>query len=339
MDYSQVKKLPKIELHCHLDGSIRSATLQKIAKEQNIDLPDDLEQLNELLVAPPTCKDLNEYLERFHLVVQCLQTEKALETAALDVIQQAAEENIQYIEVRFAPTLHIQKGLPLTKIITAVLKGLNKGEALYGVKSNALLCGMRHEELTKIEEIVHLAEVYSSKGVVGFDLAGNEADFPPAVFKDVLDLASQLSIPVTLHAGECGCGKNVADAAYLGAKRIGHGIALKDTPEYFDLLKDRNILIEMCPTSNFQTKTVTELADYPFKKFLEAGIPVCINTDNRTVSNTTLTNEYMKLAEWYKLSYEEMEQLNHYAVNGAFITEGEKNELHELLTKAYQKLC
>lgn len=337
MDFLQVKKLPKIELHCHLDGSIRPETLMKIAKKQKIEFPNNLDSLKELLVAPETCKDLNEYLERFDLVLQCLQTEEALEAAAFDVIEQAAAENIAYIEVRFAPTLHTQKGLALPEIITAVLKGLKKGEVLLGVKSNALLCGMRHEELSSIEKVTSLAKEYLHKGVVGFDLAGNEVDFPPYTFKEIFELANQLDIPLTLHAGECGCGKNVADAVYLGAKRIGHGIAVKDTPEYFALLKEQKILIEMCPTSNFQTKTVTQLAEYPFKVFLEAGIPICINTDNRTVSNTTLTNEYMKLHKWYNLSYKEMEQLNHYAVDGAFITEKEKAVLHDLLAEDYQQ--
>ncbi|ALS02012.1 adenosine deaminase [Enterococcus silesiacus] len=336
MRREQVKKLPKIELHCHLDGSIRPETLRKIAEPQGIFLPADNEQLKELLVAPIDCQNLNDYLKRFDLVLSCLQTEAALTAAAFDVISQAAEEHIQYIEVRFAPSLHTEKGLSLPKVVQAVLAGLEQGQQRFGVKSNALLCGMRHEEATAIEKIVQLADAFKKDGIVGFDLAGNELNFPPYTFEETLGLVNQLTIPLTLHAGECGCGKNVADAIYLGAKRIGHGIAVKDTPEYFSLLRDKNILIEMCPTSNFQTKTVTKLADYPFQTFLEAGINVCINTDNRTVSNTTLTDEYMKLHEWYGITYADMEKLNHNAVNGAFIPESEKQVLHEQLTISYQ---
>lgn len=335
MKREQVKKLAKIELHCHLDGSIRPETLRKIAEPQNIDLPNDDNHLKELLVAPIDCQNLNDYLERFDLVLSCLQTEEALKAAALDVISQAAEEHIQYIEVRFAPSLHTEKGLSLPKIIKAVLAGLKQGQQLYGVKSNALLCGMRHEETVAIEKIVQLAEEFKKEGIAGFDLAGNEQDFPPYTFEETLGLVNQLSIPLTLHAGECGCGKNVADAIYLGAKRIGHGIAVKDTPEYFSLLRENNVLIEMCPTSNFQTKTVTKLADYPFQIFIDAGINVCINTDNRTVSDTTLTDEYMKLHEWYGITYADMEKLNHNAVNGAFIPESEKQVLHEQLANSY----
>ncbi|WP_086315318.1 adenosine deaminase [Enterococcus sp. 7F3_DIV0205] len=336
MKREQVKKLPKIELHCHLDGSVRPETLRKIATPQGISLPADNEQLKELLVAPVDCQNLNDYLERFDLVLSCLQTEAALTAAAFDVISQAAEEHIQYIEVRFAPSLHTEKGLSLPKIIKAVLAGLEQGQQRFGVKSNALLCGMRHEDTAAIEKIVQLTEDFKTDGIVGFDLAGNESDFPPYTFEETLELVNQLTIPLTLHAGECGCGKNVADAIYLGAKRIGHGIAVKDTPEYFSLLRDKNILIEMCPTSNFQTKTITRLEDYPFQTFIDAGIKVCINTDNRTVSNTTLTDEYMKLHEWYGITYADMEKLNHNAVDGAFIPESEKQVLHEYLTGSYQ---
>lgn len=336
MEEMIIKKLPKIELHCHLDGSIRPSTLRKIAQAQGITLPANDEQLKNLVVAPERCADLNDYLTRFDVVVNCLQTTEALEMAAYDVISQAAEENVAYIEVRFAPSLHTKQGLSLTEIVTAVLAGLNRGQNDFGVKSNALLCGMRHEELASIEKIVYLADSFRNSGVAGFDLAGNEIDFPPYTFEEVLNLANQLTIPLTLHAGECGCGKNVADAVYLGATRIGHGIAVKDTPEYFPLLKEKNILIEMCPTSNFQTGTVQTLVEYPFQQFLDAGILVCINTDNRTVSDTTLTKEYLKLAQWYHLSYQEMEQLNHNAVNGAFLSELEKQTLHETLKSGFE---
>lgn len=332
-----VKQLPKIELHCHLDGSIRPETLVKIARKQGIPFPTNTQELHDLLVAPPDCQNLNDYLKRFDVVLTCLQTEDALQEAALDIISQAAEENIRYIEVRFAPSLHMQKGLSLPKIVTSVLKGLRQGTEKYGVQSNALLCGMRNEELKDIEKIVHLAKDFETQGVVGFDLAGNEIDFPPYTFEETLDLVQQLDLPLTLHAGECGCGKNVADAVTLGAKRIGHGIAVKDTPEYFSLLKENNVLLEMCPTSNFQTKTITSIADYPFKAFLAAGIKVCINTDNRTVSETTLTDEYMKLHEWYKITYADMEQLNHHAIEGAFISDSEKQRLHEQLSSSYQQ--
>lgn len=335
MQRERVKQLPKIELHCHLDGSIRPDTLRKIAQVQGIALPADNEQLKKLLVAPEQTKNLGEYLERFSLVLKCLQTEEALKEAAFDVISQAAEEAISYIEVRFAPSLHTVKGLSLHQIVTAVLDGLQQGQLQYGVQSNALLCGMRHEELESIEKIVHLADSFKTLGVAGFDLAGNEVDFSPYKFEDILNLATKMTIPLTLHAGECGCGKNVADAVALGAKRIGHGIALKDTPEFLSFVKEHEILLELCPTSNFQTKTVTSIEEYPFQLFQDAGLTVCINTDNRTVSNTTLTDEFMKLHEWYGITYQDMEKLTHYAIDGAFLPKEQKDTLHQHVITSY----
>ncbi|MHC5228216.1 adenosine deaminase [Enterococcus sp. LJL99] len=337
MQKTVVKKLPKIELHCHLDGSIRPKTLVSIAEKQQLPLPEDFEQIKKEMIAPANCQSLEDYLTCFDFVLPYLQTEAALTEAAYDVLSQAAEENVHYIEVRFAPSLHTENGLTHTQIITAVLSGLNQGFEAFGVKSNALLCGMRHEELTEIKKIVHLAEQFKEKGIVGFDLAGNESDFPPNTFKDVLNLATELTIPLTLHAGECGCGKNVADAVKLGATRIGHGIAVKDTPEFFSLLRENDILIEMCPTSNFQTKTVQSIEEYPFKQFLAEKIKICINTDNRTVSNTSLTDEYLNLHKWYNISYADLEQLNHFAVDGAFLPTDEKQALHELLAIAYKQ--
>ncbi|MDR0921967.1 MAG: adenosine deaminase [Lactobacillales bacterium] len=333
-----IENMPKVELHCHLDGSIRPATIQKLADMQNIPFPETLEKAKNLFTAPMETKDLNEYLEKFSYVGTLLQTTDTLTLAAYDVISQASEENVKYIEVRFAPSLHTQKGLSLPEVITAVLKGLNNAEQDFGVKSNALLCGMRHEELAEIEKIVLLAKEYLHTGVAGFDLAGNEVDFPPYHFEEVLNLANELSIPLTLHAGECGCGKNVADAILLGASRIGHGIALKDTPEYFDLVRDKKIVLELAPTSNFQTKTVKSVEEYPFKKFLDEGLLVTINTDNRTVSDTTLTKEYEKLADWYDLTLDDFEQVNHHAVFGAFLSPDEKEKLHEKLTQGYKAL-
>lgn len=335
MERKIVKKLPKVELHCHLDGSVSVETLLKIAKKQQMQLSVNAEQLAKMVTAPKTCQNLMDYLACFDTILPFLQTAYALEEAAYDVISQAAADSVAYIEVRFAPSLHTKNGLSFTQIVTAVLAGLRRGEQDFGVKSNALLCGMRHEDLQDIEHVVHLANQLKTNGVVGFDLAGNEADFPPQQFQDILALAAQLTIPLTLHAGECGCGKNVVDAIHLGASRIGHGIAVKDLPEAFPFLKEKNILMEMCPTSNFQTKTVTHLAEYPFQTFLDAQIPVCINTDNRTVSNTNLTEEYMKLHAWYRLTYQDMHQLNHYAVQGAFISDAEKKSLQQQLDHGY----
>lgn len=336
MQRNIVEKLPKVELHCHLDGSIQPHTLKKLADAQGIDLPDDPKKLKKLLTVPQDCQSLLEYLTKFDPVLPLLQTESALEIAAFDLIEQVARENVRYIEVRFAPSLSTRKGLTLTQVVQAVLKGLSEGEKQFGVKSNALLCGMRHHTIEKNVAVAKTAHDFAEKGVAGVDLAGDEAHYPPELFEEMLKKASEWHIPITLHAGECGCAHNIRESIRLGATRIGHGIALENDPELLSKCAKEQILLELCPTSNLQTKAVKHPEDYPFLTFLKAGVPICINTDNRTVSGTTLTDEYLKLGAWYGLNYATLEQLNHYAVDGAFLLEREKELLHRELEAGYE---
>ncbi|MBP1042972.1 adenosine deaminase [Vagococcus sp. BWB3-3] len=333
-----VQHLPKIELHCHLDGSVRPHILEQLAQIQNRPLSATGPELAAKLIAPEECQSLLEYLERFDIVLPYLQEASALELIAYDLIAQVAAENVTYIEVRFAPMLFVKEGLTITEIVAAVLAGLKRGEVAFGVKSNALLCAMRHHSHQRNQEVIESAKEYLGRGVAGFDLAGDEANYPTADFSELISLGVTQQIPVTLHAGECGCPQNVAESIRLGATRIGHGIAIQKDPAVLQTCIENQTLVEMCPTSNFQTKAVLELADYPFKHFLEAGLKICINTDNRTVSNTTLTDEYLKLHQWYGIDYRCMETLNHNAVDGAFISDQVKEALHAQLTAEYAHL-
>lgn len=333
-----VKTLPKIELHCHLDGSVRPHILEQLAQSQNKPISATGPELAAKLIAPEECQSLLEYLERFDIVLPYLQTTAALELVAYDLIAQVAEENVAYIEVRFAPMLFVKGGLSISEIVDAILAGLKRGETDFGVKSNALLCAMRHHSPERNQEVIECAKEFLSRGVAGFDLAGDEAGYPTDLFAELISLGTAHQIPVTLHAGECGCPQNVAESIKLGATRIGHGIAIQKDPTVLQSCLDNQTLVEMCPTSNFQTKAVLNLADYPFKAFLDAGLNLCINTDNRTVSNTTLTDEYMKLHQWYGISYDTMEALNHNAVDGAFISDQAKRNLHKQLTIDYANL-
>lgn len=335
MEETIVKQLPKIELHCHLDGSVRPHILEKLAHDQGNPLPWTGRELADKLSAPEDCDSLLEYLERFDIVLPYLQTVEAIELITFDLIEQVAAENVAYIEVRFAPLLFNRQGLTIHTIVEAVITGLKRGEETFGVKANALLCGMRHHSSAENQTVVEATNTYLNQGVVGFDIAGDEAQFPADLYTDLITLADDYQIPLTLHAGECGCPQNVATSINLGASRIGHGIAIAKDENVLQLCKQNNTTIEMCPTSNFQTKAVTKLSDYPFQTFLEAGLNICINTDNRTVSNTTLTKEFLKLHEWYNIDYKCMEQLNHNAVNGAFISNSEKEQLHKTLIDAY----
>ena len=331
-----VKMLPKVELHCHLDGSICAKTIRKLAKMQGYPLPESEEELQNMLQAPKDCTSLAEYLKRFDVVLELLQTKEALEEVAYDLIEQAADENVQYIEIRYAPYLVTEKGLTPEESIEAVLKGLKRGEETFQVKSNLLLCGMRHHEEEKNTKIVELARAFKETSVVGFDLAGDEKSYPALNYKTVLKLAEEYHILITLHAGECGSVQNIIQSVQMGAKRIGHGIAMYDDEKVRALCKEKDILIEMCPTSNIQTKAVETWEKYPFAKFYKEGLKICINTDNRTVSGTTLTQEYMELYQHFKISYADMKQLNKNAIEGSFASDKIKESVLNKIEREYE---
>ncbi|GAX46917.1 adenosine deaminase [Pseudolactococcus reticulitermitis] len=327
----EIEQLPKVELHCHLDGSIAMPTIRRLAQQAGIELPVSDDDLRQKITAPQDADNLLAYLAPFDFVLPMLQTEAALELAAYDILEQAQKDNIRYMEIRFAPTLHTAGGLTLPQIVAAVTRGLVAGERDFQVKANALLCGMRHESVDSILTVVELFADGGLTHLAGFDLAGVEVDGFPEHFAPVLEKVRSEQIPLTLHAGECGCAQNVLGAIKAGASRIGHGVALKDIPESWPDLAANKITIEMAPTSNFQTKAVDTLANYPFKKLFDAGVRVTINTDNRTVSDTTLNDEYEKIADWYDLSETDFRQITRYAFEASFMSQ----EQRELLAKEF----
>ena len=307
-----IEKLPKIELHCHLDGSISMQTIRQLAQQAGIELPVSDEDLRLKITAPQNAESLMDYLAPFDFVLPMLQTETSLELAAYDILEQAQKDNIRYMEIRFAPTLHTAAGLTLSQVVAAVTRGLAAGERDFQVKANALLCGMRHESVDSVLTVVDLFADGGLTHLAGFDLAGVEVDGFPEHFAPVLEKVKLNQIPLTLHAG---------------ASRIGHGVALKDVPGNWEALVADKIAIEMAPTSNFQTKAVDTLANYPFKKLLDAGVRVTINTDNRTVSGTTLNDEYEKIAGWYDLSEAEFRQIGRHAFEASFMSSEQRDAL------------
>ncbi|MHC5247351.1 adenosine deaminase [Enterococcus sp. LJL90] len=331
MEREILQQLPKVELHCHLDGSLSQKLLQKLAEQAG--LP---QALVKEAVVPENCESLADYLRCFDVVLPLLQTAENLTLAAIDVIEQAASENICYLEIRFAPELHREKGLSLAEVITAVAAGVKQGEALFDIHVNLLICGMRHHETAVNQAVFQAAADSVKEKVVGVDFAGDEANYPPAEFGDFLAFAKQHNLQITLHAGECGCPRNVVESIQLGAKRIGHGVAIKDDVAAQDFCREQQVLIELCPTSNLQTKAVASIAEYPFRQFFDSGLLCSINTDNRGVSQTNLTQEYQFLVEHFALTQAEMQQLNLQALTHSFAAEAVKKELAEKITKGYQ---
>ncbi|QAY65724.1 adenosine deaminase [Paenibacillus protaetiae] len=332
-----LKALPKIDLHVHLDGSVKPETLRELADAQGMPLPEG--ELTGSMQVDEQCESLVDYLSKFSFVLPFLQTAEALERVAYEVVEQAKEQNCLYIEVRFAPLLHTQQGLSAAEAIRLVVAGLQRAEAELGVPARAIAICMRHDTPERSKEVIQAAAEWHGKGVAAVDLAGDEAGYPPELHRELFELARRLKLPVTIHAGEAGGADNVRTAIeQLGALRIGHGVRMQEDPSVVELVQRRRIPLEMCPLSNIQTKAVSGWEVYPIRSYMQQGILVTVNTDNMTVSGTTMTNEYALLAEKLGFSGKELAQLSLNAADAAFLEEPAKSALKRQMMQKLAEL-
>lgn len=328
MHTEEVKNFPKIELHCHLDGSLGKKALKRIVCGAEC----DVESLLKSMQVKGDAVDLADYLSCFENAMPFLQSGENLEIAAYELIRQAAEEGVIYTEVRFAPMYHGRKGLTQKEAVKAVLQGLEAAEKDLGVKSRLLLCLMRGKTEAQNGETLSCAVEMQNYGVAGVDLAGNEASYPPQMYRSLFQKAQEKQIPFTIHAGECGSIENVRMAIEMGARRIGHGVAIADDEETKEICRSKGITLEMCPISNLQTGAVKRIEEYPWAKMRSEKIPVTINTDNRTVSNTTLVKEWNTLNDFFgPIDMQMLKQAAACAIEAAFLPWAEKEGLKKIL--------
>lgn len=327
------KLLPKIELHCHLDGSVRPETILDIATKENIEIPTyDLNELKNLLEAPLDCKSLVEYLDRFNIPIKIMQSKESLKRITYELLEDAAKENVKYIEIRYAPVLHTEKGLTIEEVIESVLDGINQGEKDFNISANLILSCLRHRGANSAATVVEAGKKFLDKGVVAIDLCGAENEGFAKEFVDVINIAREYGYRVTIHAGETGIGVNVVDAIkLLHAERIGHGVAIENLKEAYELVKENNVTLEMCPTSNMQTKAVRSYEEHPLFKFYRDGIRVTFNTDNRTVSATNVTGECENIDKVVNMTYEDYKKIYNDSVDAAFATDKVKEYLKTLI--------
>jgi len=312
-------QIPKLELHCHLDGSLPLDFVKEQLGDANI-MPVDLQ-------APKDCNSLAQYLERFDLPIRCLQSAKGIEKAGYALIESVAKENVKYIEVRFAPLFSVNEQISCREVIESLLLGLERAKSDFGVYSNVLVCAMRHLTVEQNLEMLTIARELLGLGVCALDLAGDEAAFANSEFKELFEQARKWKMPFTIHAGECGSVSNVRAAMDMGAKRVGHGIALMKDRELQKEFRHRCIGIEMCPTSNLQTKAIENWEAYPLFDFLDNDLMVSINTDNRTVSGTTMTKELELICHGKANGEALVYQLLNNAIETSFATDDIKHVL------------
>lgn len=309
-----MKNIPKIELHCHLDGSIRPETLANLSGFS-------LEEVKAKTIASIDIKDLNEYLEKFDLPISLLQTKDTLLRVTKELVEDLVNDGVIYAEIRFAPLKHTKAGLTGEEVVESVLAGLKEAP----IPIRLILCMMRDAGIDENREVINLAVKFQSKGVCAIDLAGAEALYKTKTFKPLFIEIKKNNIPITIHAGEADGISSILSAISFGAKRIGHGIRAIEDQAVCNLLKSKRILLEICPTSNIQTKVVDKYENHPIKELFNMGCLVSINTDNRTVSNTTLTCEYELLKDKCGFSINDFYKMNLFALESAFITDKEKD--------------
>lgn len=328
-----LKKLPKIELHCHLDGSVRPQTIIDIAKEENIEIPSyELSEIENMVKVPFNCDSLVEYLKRFNLPNRVMQSKESLKRITFELLEDASNENLKYMEIRFAPLLHTLNGLSVSEVIESIIDGIKEAEEKYPIKANLILGCMRTMTLDDAIYVVEEGKKFLNKGVVAVDLCGAENEGFAIEFKEAIDLARSFGYRVTIHAGEAASGVNVLEAVeILKAERIGHGIGIRDLKEAYDMVKNKKIVLEMCPTSNVQTKAVNSFEDHPFYKFYKDGLKVTLNTDNRTVSNINLTKEFNNVDNVFEMSEEDYKNLYLISVDSTFADDNTKQWLREFI--------
>jgi adenosine deaminase len=338
MERETIKRLPKVELHCHLDGSVSIDAIKRLADINNVEIPTDEAELRRKISVSKECRDLKDYLNCFSFVLPLLQTKESLTLAAYDVMKQASDETICYIELRFSPLQHMEQGLSQTEVVRAVIEGVKQGNQDFNVDCGLILCMMRHRSEKDNQEVVEVAKQLKDEWLLAVDLAGDEARYDTELFEKPIAIAHNYHLPMTLHAGECGNQKNIVDSIRFGATRIGHGLTMKDTMDIKQLCADSKTHVEMCPTSNLQTRAIDDIANYPFMKYLELGIPVSINTDNRTVSNTTLTDEICLLDEHFDISYGLLKEITLISINQSFVSDNKKEKIIKYINEEYKNV-
>ena len=323
-----LRALPKAELHCHLDGSLRPATLFELAKEYGKNVPGrTAEELADHMLVRDA-HDLEEYLQRFAVTLSVMQRADALERIAYELVVDAAAEGVRYIEVRYAPVLCLGDGLTLGAAVEAPARGMRRAARETGTIGRVIICGLRHLDPKVSLELAELAVAFRGEGVVGFDLAGGERGHPARDHAAAFAHARQNDLAVTVHAGEGDGADSVRQAVHdCGANRIGHATRLGEDAALTQYVNDRRIALEICLTSNVQTHAAASYAAHPLRAYFDRGMNVVLNTDNRMMSGVTLTDEYAHAADSLGFTAEELGRIALNGFESAFLPYEERRVL------------
>jgi adenosine deaminase len=324
--------LPKVELHLHLDCSLSYEVVQAI------DPSVSYEEYRRSFVAQAKCTNLADYIKRSIPPVNLMQTTEQLRLVTLDLMRQLKKDHVIYAEIRFAPLLHLQKGLTPKQVVKAVDDAVDEGIRETGVEAGVILCTLRHYSAQQSMVTVKLAEQFKGTHIVGFDIAADEAGFPITNHIKAFEYAHQKGIACTAHAGEARGAESVRETLkYFRPARIGHGVrSIEDSALIADL-KQHDIHLELCTTSNIQTAIYETIYDHPIDKIYRSGVSMSVNTDGRTISDVTLTSEYDQLVKVFHWNKEQFLHCNLEAIRHAFLSEERKDELRKKLVAGFKE--
>lgn len=339
IDRELLRRLPKAELHCHLDGSVRPQTLLDLARASGGTMPrGDASALREYMTVRDA-RNLEDYLARFDVTLSVMQRADALERIAYELAEDAHRDGVLYIEVRFSPVLNVRAGLKLHEVVEAAVRGLTRGERDFGVIGRVIVCALRNLGPEVSLELAQLAVAYKDRGVAGFDLAGSEIGNPASRHVRAFEYARSHDMACTCHAGEGDGGSSVREAVHAcGAHRVGHGTRLFEDRSLMEYVNDRRIPIEICITSNVQTRAARSYDSHPVRQYFDAGLNVVLNTDNRLMSATTLTDEYVHAATHLKFSFGELSRIALNGFESAFLHWQDRSKLVERARTAIGQL-
>jgi adenosine deaminase len=330
-------RLPKAELHVHLDGSLRPGTMIDLARAAKISLPSTDPAALSRFMRVDDASNLEDYLRRFDITIPLLQTPEAIERVAYEMVEDAARDNVRYLEVRYCPHLSGARGMSLDDVVEAELRGFAKGERDFGVVSRVINCSLRHYDPAVSVQIAERSVAFRDRGVVAFDLAGGEAGRPAEAHQAAFDVAARGLLGITVHAGEAAGAESIAAAVYqCRADRIGHGTRLYENPLLRDYVRDRRILVEINITSNVQTRVVSRAAEHPVRAYFDAGLNVTLCTDGWLMAGVSLSDEYWLAHTELGFSREDIDQLILNGFAGAFLPWPERLEL---LSRARNELA
>lgn len=333
-----IKAMPKIDLHRHLEGSLRLKTLLEIAQKYGLDLPAaDTERLRPLVQITNDPPDYEVFLSKFEVLRHFYRSPEAIHRLAYEVVADAALDNIQYLELRFSPqALARVRGFSMREVADWVIEAAQKASADYGIEVRLIVTLVRHDPFEQAKLVAEVAFERHDRGIVGLDLAGNEVKFPAGPFVPLFAEAKRLGMGVTVHAGEWASAEGVRQAIEeLYADRIGHGVRAIENSKVLKLVMERQVALEVCLTSNLQTGVVQQLHHHPFIDFLNLGVKVTLNTDDPTISNLSLSDEYQVAVDLLGLGHEDLRKLVLNAVNSAFLPEKERLRLSDYFDRQF----